>query len=308
MRWEFVGFWTLPVGHAPWMMSHAQLPTPLALGAGRVRVFFGARTAAQRSHIGSVDLTILADGLREDDCPHEPVLAPGPDGHFDQHGVFPSCVVPSETGYRLYYIGWTQGVESPMFDASIGLAESADGRQFTRVSPAPLMARSIHDPCLVTSPHVYRHDDHWCMTYVSGVRWSRDGHGRLQSHYHIKAATSLDGLQWQRTGRVAIDFGVGETNIARSTVWRAGPADHHMWFGYVHAAVGHYRLGYAHSIDGEEWVRRDELAGIGLDGVHARTMQCYPAVFEMDGEVYLLWNGDGNGRAGFGVSRLRREP
>jgi len=306
MTWEFVGFWSMPAGRARWMMSHAQLPTPLPLGAGRVRVFFGARTAAQRSHIGYVELTITANGVREEHCPIEPVMSPGPDGHFDQHGVYPSCIVPWQTGYRMYYVGWTQGAEPPMFDAAIGLAESADGRAFARVSPAPLLARSVHDPCLVTSPHVYRDGERWRMTYVSGVRWSRDARGGLQSHYHIKAADSADGITWQRRGQVAIDFADGETNIARSAVWRAGPAEYHMWFGYVQATVGMYRLGYAHSRDGERWVRRDDLAGITLDDRHATTMQCYPAVFELDGEVYLLWNGDGNGRAGFGVSRLRR--
>ena len=33
-------------------------------------------------------------------------------------------------------------------------------------------------------------------------------------------------------------------------------------------------------------------------------MQCYPHVFECDGKVYLLYNGNEFGRHGFGLARL----
>jgi hypothetical protein len=33
-------------------------------------------------------------------------------------------------------------------------------------------------------------------------------------------------------------------------------------------------------------------------------MQCYPHVFECDGKVYLLYNGNEFGRYGFGLAEL----
>jgi hypothetical protein len=33
-------------------------------------------------------------------------------------------------------------------------------------------------------------------------------------------------------------------------------------------------------------------------------MQCYPHIFECDGRVYLLYNGNEFGRHGFGAARL----
>ncbi len=35
-------------------------------------------------------------------------------------------------------------------------------------------------------------------------------------------------------------------------------------------------------------------------------MQCYPYVFECDGDIYLLYNGNEFGRWGFGVAQLER--
>src|SRR5206468_2418892 len=121
------------------------------------RVYFASRTPEQRSHIGWVDVE-LSDRPVVRARAALPVLSPGPIGHFDEHGVFPASVVQHDDGRLwMYYVGWTQGVTPPLFYASIGLAVSEDGgNSFTRVSPAPVMSRSAFDPCLVTSPYVFR--------------------------------------------------------------------------------------------------------------------------------------------------------
>ena len=33
-------------------------------------------------------------------------------------------------------------------------------------------------------------------------------------------------------------------------------------------------------------------------------MQCYPNVFEMDNEIYMLYNGNAFGKYGFGLAKL----
>ena len=73
-----------------------------------------------------------------------------------------------------------------------------------------------------------------------------------------------------------------------------------MWYCYRGDA---YRIGYAESADGVEWVRRDDLAGItasehGWDS----QMVAYPCVFDCDGARYMLYNGDGYGRTGIGLA------
>lgn len=303
--WEKIGFFEVPHGKYPWMNSHSQLPTPLLLDERLVRIFFATRTKEQRSCVAYVDLLFNENGdnYSISRIASVPVLVPGPVGNFDEHGVYPSCVVRHGGLFYMYYIGWNQGVESPLFYASIGLAIGSDGEKFIPVSPAPILARSEYDPCLVTSPHVYVKDGRWRMTYVSGVKWTRTEQGKLQSHYHIKLAEGLNPSEWNREGKVAIDFGPGETNIARSAVFHDSEKGYRMWFSYVHADIGKYRIGYAESYDGSVWERMDNEAGIGLDNEQCREMICYPSVFRMGSNLYMLYNGDRYGEAGFGVAK-----
>ena len=55
----------------------------------------------------------------------------------------------------------------------------------------------------------------------------------------------------------------------------------------------------------QNWVRDDSSVGIDVtEGDWDSDMQCYPHVFECDGHIYLLYNGNEFGRYGFGLARL----
>lgn len=301
--WRKIGFIKLPHTQLSWMKSHCQLPTVQIIGNRSARVFFASRSEEQRSHIGFVDIRIdESNSIDVEEFSKTPVLAPGEIGHFDEHGVFPSCVVQERGKYYMFYIGWNQGVEAPLFYANIGLAISDDGKHFERFSKAPLLGRSEVDPCLVTSPFVLKGNDNWQMYYVSGIKWERISKTKkLQSFYHIKYAESEDLLSWNRQGEVAIDLNPGETNVARASVIR-DPDAYKMWFSYVHSSIDKYRIGYATSKDGKCWVRRDEQAGISTDNSYASDMICYPQVFELSKSKYMLYNGNSFGVEGFGIA------
>jgi sucrose-6-phosphate hydrolase SacC (GH32 family) len=88
---------------------------------------------------------------------------------------------------------------------------------------------------------------------------------------------------------------------------------HHMFFcyrrqfGFRTDREGSYRIGYAFSDDLTNWTRDDARAGIDVSpGSWDSDMQCYPNVFECDGNIYLLYNGNEFGRRGFGVAVLER--
>lgn len=68
-----------------------------------------------------------------------------------------------------------------------------------------------------------------------------------------------------------------------------------------------YRLGYAYSDDMTHWHRDDARAGIdvSLDGWDS-LMQCYPHVFRVEDRIYMLYNGNEFGRAGFGLAQLEQ--
>jgi hypothetical protein len=78
-----------------------------------------------------------------------------------------------------------------------------------------------------------------------------------------------------------------------------------MWYCYRGTT---YRIGYAESRDGRSWERRDALAGLGVSesGWDDQSV-AYPSVFEHDGALYMLYNGNGYGRTGFGIAVLEHE-
>jgi predicted GH43/DUF377 family glycosyl hydrolase len=295
VQWERRGLVFRPDGERAWMRSHASLPVVRPLDGDLVRVFFASRDAEQRSHVGFADVDLGSLEVRR--VAEQPVLAPGPLGCFDDHGVYPASLVDRGDELWLYYIGWNPGKEPPLFYASIGLAVSRDGGEsFSRASAAPLVARGEHDPCLVTAPCVLREEDRWRMYYVSGLRWERGASG-LESYYHVKYAESADGLDWRRAGTVAIELEPGERNIGRPCVLPG----YRMWYG--HSAGEGYRLGYAESADGIAWTRLDDEAGLepAADGWDSEAI-AYPHVFEHGGRLHMLYNGNGFGRDGFGLA------
>lgn len=301
--WQKLGLVYRPDPARPWMRSHAAVPTPLALGGSLYRVYFSGRDEHQRSSVGWFDIDLDSPGRVVAES-GEPVLTPGPAGHFDADGIYAESAVRVGDEVWLYTIGVTTGHTPPLFYASIGLAVSEDGgASIARRTVAPIVSRSEHDPCLVTAPFVLREDGRWRMWYVSGTSWTREAHG-LQSHYHVKYAESADGLDWRRDGHTCIGPTVGpdgrENNIAR--LWVV-PADggYHGWYS-VNSGRG-YRLGYAWSLDGLGWTRLDERVGLSLspDGWDSEA-QAYPAVVRHGDRWFMFYNGNAFGRDGIGLA------
>ena len=281
------------------MLTHASAPVAVRIGEYVYRVYFSARDDRNRSHVGYVELDIRrpAEVLS---VSTQPVLAPGPLGLFDDHGVYASSIVKRGEKLLMYYIGWNPGVRGALFYSSIGLAVSHDGgNTFQKHSVAPIMARSEYDPCLVTAPFVMVDDGRWRMWYVSGFKWEEDESG-LHSFYHVKYAESADGISWERGGRVAIDLRPGERNIGRPCVVKES-GRYRMWYSYSGDAG--YRIGYAESADGYNWTRLDKQAGIEVSesGWDSQAL-AYPWVMRHEGRGYMFYNGAGFGRDGFGLA------
>jgi hypothetical protein len=198
----------------------------------------------------------------------------------------------------LYYTGWALGVTVPFYFA-IGLAVSDDdGRTFTRCSEAPVFDRSRVDPFLTASPSVLVDNGVWRMWYVSGDRWEMTEAGP-RHYYHIRYAESSDGLAWMPSGKVCVDFeSADEYAFSRPSV-RATATGYEMWYSVRGSS---YRIGYATSHDGLEWVRKDAECQIGSAGEWESEMQAYPAVEECGEGLLMLYNGNGYGATGIGLA------
>ena len=126
-------------------------------------------------------------------------------------------------------------------------------------------------------------------------------------NYHIKYAESSDGISWDRQGIVAIDYKDQlEYAISVPRVLKDPKGKFRMWFSSrASSSADSYRIRYAESVDGINWVRKDDEVGIDIseDGWDSE-MICYPYVFDHDGKKYMLYNGNGYGKTGFGLAVL----
>ncbi len=299
MKWRKLGQVFRPDNDTPWMRSHASNPVAEHRGGDRFRVYFGARDERNRSSIGWVEIDlrrpqqILARAA-------QPVVEPGAPGAFDDSGASMGCLVAAADGRRfLYYIGWNLGVTVPWRN-SIGLAISSDAdAAFKKYSPAPIVDRSAADPYSVSYPWVRSDGGHWRMWYGSNLSW---GPGRDDMTHVIKCAASRDGIDWARDGETALGLqGGGEFALSRPCVLKDKDR-YRMWFSCRGRT---YRLGYAESDDGRRWVRADERVGITVSesGWDSESI-AYPHVFDHAGQRYLLYNGNGYGKTGFGLAVL----
>lgn len=317
MRWRKLGRVFDPTEHRlpAGCRQYAQSPQALVL-EDRVRVYFSTRSVDPKngkflSHVAFVELSRdLGRVLRVSE---HGVIALGELGAFDEHGIFPMNVLRVGNEIYGYTCGWSRRV-SVSVETAIGLAISRDqGLTFERIGAGPVLAASLHEPCLVGDGFVRLIDGRFHMWYIFGTGWRRYAAAAAPDRtYKIGHATSADGVEWlKEEARQIVADRLGPTESqALPTVIELDDG-YHMFFCYresfdfrTNRARG-YRIGHARSRDLVDWVRDDEH--LGLPGTSAEwdsDMQCYPHVFHCDGRVYLLYNGNEFGRYGFGAAVL----
>jgi predicted GH43/DUF377 family glycosyl hydrolase len=199
-------------------------------------------------------------------------------------------------------------------DTAIGLAISHDqGVTFERIGAGPVLGPTLNEPFLVGDPFVLHHDGTYHMWYIFGTMWRRFATGAAADRtYKIGHATSANGIDWVSGGGRPIipdRLSGDESQALPSVVFRDGLF--HMVFCFRESfdfrknAERGYRLGYAVSDDLRSWRRDDTLVPpAGSAGEWDSQMQCYPNLFECDGELCLLYNGNAFGRHGFGLAVL----
>jgi hypothetical protein len=297
MNWTKKGLVFAPTREFDWMRTHAALPVPWQRDENTLRVFFCSRDGQNRAQIGYFDYDTATQTVGA--ISRSPVIGLGPLGAFDDNGVTSSCIVEHEDALYQYYTGWNLGVTVPFY-FYVGLAVSRDGGEtFQKVSPAPVLGRTAIDPFLTASPFVLIENGIWRMWYVSAARWILED-GKPKHYYHVRYAESSDGIHWEPTGRVCIDFkSEHEYAIARPCVLREGNT-YKMWYS---CRGDSYRIGYAESRDGLQWTRMDERAGIDVSpNSWDSDMLAYPYVVKQGNQYLMFYNGNGYGRNGIGLA------
>ena len=301
MNWHKLQHIFAPDNNSYWMCSHAANPFAEHISGDIFRIYFTCRNKESQSHIGYVDVDFSND-FKVTGISDKPVLAPGEPGIFDDSGVAMGYMINVGNKKHLYYLGWNLKVTVPWLN-TIGLATWNEGAgAFEKYSRAPIMDRSNEDPFSISYPSILFDRGKYRMWYGSNLKW-----GKVQDDmaHVIKYAESTDGIHWNRTNEVHINLEhPNEYALSKPLVIKDGNL-YRMWYSFrSNGDITTYRIGYAESKDGNSWVRKDNEAGIDVsaEGWDSE-MICYPFVFDHKGTRYMLYNGNGYGKTGFGIAR-----
>jgi predicted GH43/DUF377 family glycosyl hydrolase len=302
MKWIKHGCLFSPVGEYDWMQTHAANPFGVFVSEHVLQVYFTCRDAQSRSHIASLELD-LQNGFKVKSLSAKPVLVPGELGLFDDSGTAMGFLLAEESRDLLYYLGWNLKQTVPWLN-SIGLAIRKKGEEaFTKTSRAPILDRSNEDPFSISYPSILKENGIYRMWYGSNLSW---GKTQEQMQHVFKYAESEDGIHWRRDGKTVLGLEhPGEYALSKPMVIKRGNK-YILFYSYrANGEVQTYRIGYAVSDDGLNWTRKDDQVGINVsDAGWDSEMICYPFVFEYQHKLYILYNGNGYGRSGFGLAEL----
>ena len=304
-RWHRHGLIFNPhdyIGNFQSLYSHASVPCAVPIDDRFIKIFFSGRDKNNRSFTYSI-IADSADKYRISGFNSTPILKPGKLGTFDDSGAMATWIIFYNQKFYMYYIGWNLGVTVP-FRNSIGLAISNDMEHFQKIAEYPILDRGENDEYFTASCCVMPFDSNsLIMYYLSCTGWEECEQDKSIRHkYHIKIATSTDGIHWNCLNKIAVTFkNDREYAISRPTVlkhdnkWK-------MWFSY---RGDYYKIGYAESSDGINWLRLDnELSFNPSEKGWDSEMVEYPCVFEHGREVCMLYNGNNYGETGFGLAKL----
>lgn len=309
MKWDKRGLIFNVNGDFQWGQSHAQCPVVDVLNDDVWRIYYASRNKKGQSQISYIEVEA---GNPENIIYQNPnyLFDLGAIGTFDDSGVMPSSIVSINNNKYLYYVGWTLKTTVP-YHNSVGIAVSEDnGKSFKRMFEGSIMPSINIEPYFTGTSCVLIENGIWRMWYLSCIKWEIIN-GNSEPYYHIKYAESKDGIHWNRNGSVAIDFkGQTEGGIVSASVLKEDEI-YKMWYGFRKAddyrdnKQNSYRIGYAESIDGITWERKDEKVGISIspEGWDSQ-MISYPNVIKYKNQKFMFYNGNGFGKTGFGYAKL----
>lgn len=308
MKWRKLGLVFGVSGYQQWAKTHSMVPTPVRISDDLIRIFFTSCDDHGVGRPGYVDV-LVSNPLDVISVSNEPLLDVGQPGSFDENGVLVCSVVKvNESQMYMYYVGFELGTKI-RYRLLTGLAVSNDlGKTFHRYSEVPVLERSDEELFFRGGPHCIFDGGRFRLWYVGGSDWI-DVAGKQMPVYDVRYAESKNGVDWPASGTVVLkpsqpdEFGFGRPYIVKKT-----STDYQMFYSIRRTSFNAYRLGYAQSSDGLNWIRRD--SDLGLD-VSPNTFDSdaimYSSVITLENKTYLFYNGNNFGQDGFAVAELVHE-
>jgi len=299
-RWSKLGLLYCPAGtgrHAK-LLTHAANPLPVHLEGDIYRVFYSGRDAGNRSSVGAVDIDLVHRQVVHEHI--APFFEHGPAGSFYADGVSIGNCYRVQNKLYMLFMGW-QSPSGEHWRGDIGRLEVGPDLTLRLDGQGPFMVRDAADPVSLSYPWVTEDGrSGYRMWYGSTVTWNA-GNGEML--HVINGASSADGHHWTREG-LAVPYILGRAQaFSRPTVARDAHGGYEMWFSYRGGGGETYRIGYATSENGLSWrLALDEARiDVSRQGWDSEMIE-YPYVLDHRGLRYMLYNGNGYGKTGFGLA------
>ena len=302
--WEKLGqlFWPDPKNYKlhPKLLTHAANPLAIHLHDDVFRVLYSGRDGRNRSSVGGVDVDIVKRKVIK--YYEEPFFQHGKPGSFYADGVSIGCSYAVNQTRYILFMGW-QNPRDKHWRGDIGRLVVNPDLSLSLDSEIPHLGCNEIDPISLSYPWVEPSGNGgFDMWYGSTKSWDA-GNGEMI--HTINHAYSVDGHTWERKG-LAIPYELGCAQaFSRPTVIQNNMGDFKMWFSYRSGSGEKYRIGYATSENGTYWKLGLENAGITVSTTDWDSeMIEYPFILNHEGIRYMLYNGNGYGKTGFGLAVL----
>ena len=300
INWKKKG---LLVEYAQEGFTHASHPCAIKLKNNIYLIAFSSRKN-QQSHIFITFAEISNNKITIIKKP-KLVLSPSKPGYFDGEGLLSCCLVKNKGNIYLYYSGW-QNIDKNFWHCDTGRAIIyPDKMTASREFNGPIMGRDKDNPIFaaITSVHVDEDGNNWKAWYNSGIKWEKINNS-WHPTYGIHYATSENGIDWKSKKGLTIPIkNKYEHSFGRPCVvfWEN---QYQMWFSY-RGTKNHttYRMGYACSNDGINWIRVDKNSGITISKKSWDNKSvCYPYLISHKEKKFMLYCGNNYGKTGFGYA------
>jgi hypothetical protein len=305
MKWKKLGLVWNTDGTPVWAKTHSMGPTPFRLNDDVIRVFITCLDDLGRGRPGFVDVD-ARDPTRVLGVSPCAVLDLGEPGTFDDNGLMAISIVRIEPKKLFMYYAGFEICTHIRYRIFSGLAVSEDdGMTFERYSRTPILDRTNDELFFRGGPFVLFDEGIFKLWYVAGSEWI-GLNGKPMPVYELRYQESQDGIQWSEKGQTSMAIlGEDEHGFGRPWVIKRGQNDYQLFYSIRRRSFAAYRLGYAESTDGVNWVRMDSKMGLDVSSCEFDSNAImYSAVISVDSKTYCFYNGNNFGEQGFAVAEL----
>ena len=300
MKWEKKGLIYKPESASKYLVTHAANPTAIALNESKslYRIFFNGRDINNKSSVGYFDYDFQENQIIKSSTKF--LLRFGDKNSFYSHGISLGNFWEFKNQIHFGFMAW-QIRNNDHWRGDIGVFKLNKNCDKVISDPSLLMGISSEDKVSLSYPYILfdEKDLTYKMLYGSTKTWDA-GNGEMI--HTIKLATTNDFKSWKYYGTV-LEYNIGiRQAFSRPTVIKIND-EFYCWFSYRSGDGSKYKIGCAKSKDFLIWEYTDlriEKSRSGWDS----EMVCYPYVFKIKNDVFMLYNGNNFGKTGIGLAKL----